>query len=1198
MSTSPIQLGPFALESRIGRGGMGEIWRGTHLPQDVPVAVKVLTRKAARRDDYQRQFRNEIRSVAALDHPGIVLVFDHGEVSEEAADASAGRLVAGSPYLVMEYARYGALDTYVKGVSWQMSCHILFSVLDALSHAHARGVIHRDLKPQNILLGCAGRDGLGLKIADFGLAHPLDLTGRTGKFDSGWGTPHYMAPEQFRGLFRDYGTHTDLYALGIVAWELVTGELPYEGKNVVEISGGHLHSELPDFEPRFEIPEGFRAWVGRLLEKSIFDRFETAADAAYALARLSGHSRATFDVESSDQPLHSATSGLTQPSSGETIPLRPPAHDPEADTLLERGATTKILETPVLGESRHDHVTFDVGNWTERASGEHQALDIDFDDDGELAPKEPPPLPHDWRQGYVEQPSPQLLGAGLGLYGMRTVPLVDRDVERDWLWEMLWEVHRFHEARLAVLEGRAGTGKSRLARWLCERAAEVGGGEVLTAVHSPVDGPADGIEAMVARHFGCVGLERDEINRRLERILRAHGVTEPYEWNALTELISPAGEHAPSDTVRITTTRQRHALLRRMLERMARERPVILWLDDVQWGSDALGLVEHLLDIQRATRSPIMIVLTVRKHELEDRPVARALLKRVLRARQSQLTHIDRLSDDDTSELVRRLLRLEGELAEQVEARSAGNPLFAVQLVGDWVASGKLTVGATGFCLREGRAAAIPDDIHQLWGDRLARIFERRDDSDQRALELAAVLGQEVDEREWQKACSVAGHEASAGLQEALLSRGLIRPFDGGWRFVHGMLRESLERMARESGRWGAFNATCAQALAELYEATDRHSAERRAHYLLEAGLLNEALEPLLQAARFRAERSDLAVAHELLDRHAEALEDSDAPKAGRQTLASWVLRSQVFELEADYTEALTWARMAVQQARGRGWADLLAPALRAEGRAQLRVGAFDEAESAYSEALEIARADEDSSKVGRSLLGRARVAENRGQFDAANDYLEEAVELLEQTDDDLGTARCYNALGDIARQTDRLDDARRYCDQARLRFESAGNQLGVADCLNDLSELYLLEGNIKRAESLCRDAIELYESLGSQKSMRVRLHLAGILLDRQDIEEARQIAAQSRQHFEREGQRGKLAHADVLLLVCSGFSEDWLAWDELFEEAESIRAETGLCSPQIAHAAALAAETAARQQQSERAERARSLAERFQTGG
>ncbi|MFZ5480967.1 MAG: serine/threonine-protein kinase, partial [Myxococcota bacterium] len=266
-------LGAFAVEEPIGRGGAATVWRGRHRRSGLPVAIKVL--------DVAEPQEAEVRAVAGLDHPNVVLLFDHGVLPDG----------SGRPWLAMELAR-GTLANAAP-LPWPDLRDVLERLLSALAHAHARGVFHLDLKPANVLLGCRrgewepAEDPLsGLRLADFGIARRV----RTGERDPAHGaivgTPAYMAPEQARGQRHRTGPWTDLYALACTAWELASGAPPFDGDSPTEILQAHVVREPPPLRNRVPVPAGFAGWLAWLLEKEPRDRALRAADAAEALRAL------------------------------------------------------------------------------------------------------------------------------------------------------------------------------------------------------------------------------------------------------------------------------------------------------------------------------------------------------------------------------------------------------------------------------------------------------------------------------------------------------------------------------------------------------------------------------------------------------------------------------------------------------------------------------------------------------------------------------------------------------------------------------------------------------------------------------------------------------------------------------------------------------------------------------------------------
>ncbi len=263
MLASGARIASLRLESRIGRGGMGEVWRARQDGLSAPVAVKLLHADPARREDRARAFLVEAQSVAALDHPHIVSILDFGLLTEE--EAQGVGLWPGCPWMATELLTGGSLRERQPS-GWPELRGWLEALLDALAHAHARGLIHRDLKPDNVLFDDAGV----LRVVDFGLVLQLDKAGTEAPFSGG--TPVAMAPEQLSGDWRRQGPWTDLYALGCLGWRLATGRWPHEAAGLPELAAAHAAGRLPPFVPRLALPDGVEAWLRALLRPAARSR--------------------------------------------------------------------------------------------------------------------------------------------------------------------------------------------------------------------------------------------------------------------------------------------------------------------------------------------------------------------------------------------------------------------------------------------------------------------------------------------------------------------------------------------------------------------------------------------------------------------------------------------------------------------------------------------------------------------------------------------------------------------------------------------------------------------------------------------------------------------------------------------------------------------------------------------------------------
>ncbi|MFU8851219.1 serine/threonine-protein kinase [Micromonospora sp. SL1-18] len=272
--------GRYRLDDRVATGGMGDVWRATDLVLGRQVAVKILLPALVSDPDFIARFRAEAQIMAALRHPGVVQVFDCGE--DDLPDG--GR----ADYLVMEFVEGEPLSRRIEAagqleVGETMS--IVAQVAQALHAAHARGIVHRDVKPSNLLV----QENGAVVLVDFGVARSTNMTSITST-NAVPGTALYMAPEQAAG--RPVSGATDVYALGAVAYCCLTGSPPFTGDNPLQVAVRHLDDEPPELPA--DIPQPVRDLVARALAKDPDERF--ASGTAMATAALEAISESPTSV--------------------------------------------------------------------------------------------------------------------------------------------------------------------------------------------------------------------------------------------------------------------------------------------------------------------------------------------------------------------------------------------------------------------------------------------------------------------------------------------------------------------------------------------------------------------------------------------------------------------------------------------------------------------------------------------------------------------------------------------------------------------------------------------------------------------------------------------------------------------------------------------------------------------------------------
>src|ERR1700754_241939 len=254
--------GRYRLDAQIGAGGMSTVYRAFDVNLERQVAIKLLHREMSADSDQLERFRREARAVAQLSHPHIVGVIDAGEDE-------------GRPYIVFEYVEGETLKERIRRNGRLPIAEAVaygIEIARALGAAHARHIVHRDVKPQNVLIDEEG----SAKVTDFGIARTLDEEGLTAD-GRVLGTTDYVSPEQALG--HDVGGQSDIYSLGIVLWEMLTGEVPYRGENQVSVAMKHVREDLPDLQMRRpEVSSALAAVVDNATAKDLDQRYQDDAE--------------------------------------------------------------------------------------------------------------------------------------------------------------------------------------------------------------------------------------------------------------------------------------------------------------------------------------------------------------------------------------------------------------------------------------------------------------------------------------------------------------------------------------------------------------------------------------------------------------------------------------------------------------------------------------------------------------------------------------------------------------------------------------------------------------------------------------------------------------------------------------------------------------------------------------------------------
>jgi class 3 adenylate cyclase/tetratricopeptide (TPR) repeat protein/predicted Ser/Thr protein kinase len=1087
------ELAGYRVESRIGRGGMGVVYRAEDIRLGRRVALKILAPELAADARYRERFLQESRHAASLDHPNVVPVFEAGE--DAGALFIAMRYIEG-PDLGTLLERNGVLDPFE-------ALEILGQAARALDAAHERGLLHRDVKPGNILVA----DGPHTYLTDFGLSRLVGAASvSSGRFI---GTVDYVAPEQVEGA--TVGPEADVYALGAVLVECLTGATPYAHDSQLAVLWAHIQDDPPSVSSRRpELPVALDAVVARALAKKPEARFARCGDLVdaarravaedippLAIRRPPGLTRKTVTVLFANLATSHADA---EPLDPESLSRAKGHCLTEISTVLERhGAAIQklpghgllgVFSLPMVREDDalralraavelRERVALAARELEETAAvriaarvGVDTGEVVTSGSDAGAGDLEGEPLERGARLEETAAPSEILLGEAThelvadrvvveqllrgpdeGLQpGWRVVALlpeppaltagpatamIGRERELDELRRAFAEAVETRSCRLVTVLGPAGIGKSRLASALAgslEDRATVLAGRCLSYGEGITYWPVGEMVRAIAGGGDPLAA--------LNRLLGSDD-----DGTAATELVAAAvglsGAPGAGD--------ETFWAIRRLFEALARSRPLVIVLEDAHWAEPTLlDLVDHVLRQTRA--APLLVVCLGRPELLDTRP-------ELGRLPGSTMLELQPLTRAESSLLLEQLHTgdaLPPELAARLAEVAEGNPLFLEQLL---AMTSEDAPGAPRLTL--------PPAIQALLAARLDRLPV----DERHVIECAAIEGLVFHLGPLTELCEGIGGGALSRHLLALMRKGLVRPErsdvpgDEALRFQHALIREA------------AYQGIAKEWRAELHEQFGAFLERTRAHAQTALELEEIVGYHLEQAVRSRREAG---IARES-DRDLAEQASARLAAAGRRALARIDLPAAINLLER---------------------AAALLPVDSTE-RALLEV----DRGAALAEAGRLEEADALLAGVEGRMAGDRRVAANagverlfvrysldlEGVLAALKDRGDDLGRILEEEGDDRGLARLWLLRGLGLWAEGHVAGAENAWERAATSAERAGDRLAHADLLGWLaSAAFFGPVRVDDGISRCATIVEQLQDLRSMWAQALHF-LAGL---------------------------------------------------------------------------------------------------------
>ena len=954
----------YAVENLIGQGGMGKVYKAHDTKLDRDVAIKILPEQFANDAKYIEQLYREARAAARLTHPNVVTIHDIGEQE-------------GIPYIVMEYVEGQTLKETLRSrfdpLSSDDILHIVVQVCHALALAHQNRILHRDIKSDNIMVTTDGT----VKVLDFGIARIGDLEESLSMTGEIKGTVEYMSPEQALG--EELDGRSDIYSVGVVLYEMLTGELPFSGDSIYTIIARHIND--PPVSP--------------------------------------------MDMNAKADP-HLAT--LTM----KALAKEPDDRYQSVDELLA------ALEQEGTPASQAEGI---------------RAADV-------LAP---------FRAGSKD------------FY----CDLVGRETELRTL-EAAFDRARDGQGGVVFIAGEAGVGKTRLASELQVYALEQGawgltGASYYRDTHTPY---FPFMEALKEFFRNAPRKEHDRIKRFIENDAPELRILVPFMGTRFGKMTQALDEADMSFLSGTDVARYRlFEVITRVLQEIARTKPLVLLLDDFHWADTAsLQLLHHIAAEIR--HHPILLLITYRQEELETDEDASVhplveLIRRMSREDLGERMDLPRLGADEIARMLEFILKrtsLSNELQDMIFQETEGNPFF-IQETLKWLRDEKMLVERRGVWLMA-RQVTRPDIPERVY-DVLIRRLDRLSEDQRELLQVAAVEGVQFRPDTLARVMDLNKIKLLRTLHRLEKTYQVISSVAGRYRFDHSKIRDVLYDEIPPELRQ-EYHRMIAECLEEASQGgTDAVASELATHRYL-AGDLAQAVPYLIRAGQDAERLFGLNEASRHYERALDAMDQIQMPQnrervnlmlqTGRvkYRLGEWTIALKRFEAILSADDVLT-ADQAIR-----------AEALLQIGRIKRRQGDWDSALEYYSRSLQYFQTVDNRYGTALVFQNYGDVRFEQGNWAEAVEYYQQGLDIARQIGSTSLLADIHTSLGVIASSEGEFDIAITHYTESIAHYESLGNPYGLAKVYNNLGMTYEEHQDWEQALMNYNRALELCRKMGS----------------------------------------------------------------------------------------------------------------------